>query len=67
MATIAEEIAGSVERLPEHAAREVLDFAQFLLQREESRRELDLIEAQQRSLGDWENSDDDAWNDAPAV
>lgn len=67
MPNITQEIVESVERLPDEAAREVLDFAQFLLLRESAREERDLISAQQRSMDDWENADDDIWNDAPAV
>jgi hypothetical protein len=67
MSNIAEQIVDSVERLPDEAAREVLDFAQFLLLREAAREELDLISAQQGSLNDWDNAVDDVWNDAPAV
>jgi hypothetical protein len=67
MSNIAEQIVYSVERLPDEAAREVLDFAQFLLLREAAREELDLISAQQGSLNDWDNAVDDVWNDAPAV
>ncbi len=67
MSNIAEQIVESVERLPDEAAREVLDFAHFLLLREATREDRDLISAQQVSLSDWDNADDDAWNDAPAV
>jgi len=66
MSNIAEQIVDSVERLPDEAAREVLDFAQFLLLREAAREELDLISAQQGSLNDWDNAVYDVWNDAPA-
>lgn len=67
MPNITQEILESVERLPDEAAREVLDFAQFLLLRESAREERDLISAQQRSMDDWDNAEDDIWNDAPAV
>ena len=70
MPNIAEQIAESVERLPDKAAREVLDFAHFLLLRESTREDRDLISVisvQQVSLSDWDNADDDVWNDAPAV
>ena len=67
MPNIAEQIVESVERLPDSEAREVLDFAQFLLQREAGREDRDLITAQQESFKDWNNTDDDVWNDAPAV
>jgi len=67
MPNIAEQIVESVERLPDGAAQEVLDFAQFLLQREAGREDRDLIAAQQESFKDWNNADDDVWNDAPSV
>jgi len=67
MPNITQEIVESVERLPDEGAREVLDFAQFLLLRESAREERDLISAQQRSMDDWDNAEDDIWNDAPAV
>lgn len=67
MPNIAEQIVESVERLPDEAAREVLDFAHFLLLREVAREDRDLISGQQGSLKDWDNADDDWWNDAPAV
>jgi hypothetical protein len=67
MPNINQEIVESVERLPDEAAREVLDFAQFLLLRESVREERDLISAQQPSLDDWDNAEDDIWSDAPAV
>ena len=67
MPNITQEIVESVERLPDEAAREVLDFAQFLLLRESAREERDLISAQQRSMDDWDNAEDDIWNNAPAV
>jgi hypothetical protein len=56
MRNITEQIVASVERLPDEAAREVLDFAQFLLLRESARENRDLISAQQRSLADWDNA-----------
>ena len=64
MPNIAEQIAESVERLPDEAAREVLDFARFLPLREAAREDRDLISAQQVSLSDSDNADDDVWNDA---
>jgi hypothetical protein len=67
MPNISQQIVASVDRLPDEAAREVLDFAQFLLLRESAREDRDLISAQERSLDDWDNTEDDIWNDAPAV
>jgi hypothetical protein len=64
---LAELVYESVKDLPQSAAQEVLDFAHFLAQRQASREDRNLMLAQQSALADWENSDDDAWNDAPAV
>jgi len=64
---ITEQIIQSVQQLPENAAREVLDFARFLAQRETAKHEQDLVAAQQMSLSDWNNQEDDVWNDAPGV
>jgi len=64
---IAEQIVQSVQQLPESAAREVLDFARFLVQREAAKQEQDLVAAQQMSLSDWDNQEDEVWNDAPGV
>lgn len=64
---IAERVYESVKGLPAPAAQEVLDFANFLAEREAKREDRALMLAQQGSLGDWDNEDDDAWNHAPAV
>lgn len=64
---LAELVYESVKDLPQSAAQEVLDFAHFLAQREASREDRDLMLAQQSALADWDNSENDAWNDAPAV
>ena len=49
------------------AAQEVVDFAEFLLQREAAREDRQLSAAQHPAMTDWDNADDDGWNDAPAV
>jgi nitrous oxide reductase accessory protein NosL len=64
---LAELVYESVKGLPSSAAQEVLDFARFLAQSEASKEDRDLPLAQQSALADWDNPDDDAWNDAPAV
>jgi len=65
--TIAELVYQSVKDMPPPAAQEVLDFVQFLAEREANREDRALILAQQSAVGDWDNEDDDAWNHAPAV
>ena len=45
MPDIAERIVESLEHLPDAAAREILDFAQFLLQKEAERENRGLIAA----------------------
>jgi hypothetical protein len=67
MSSLATKLLECVEQLPEATAREVLDFAQFLLQREAAREDADLIAAQQPSMADWDNAEDDVWNNAPGV
>jgi len=67
MSSLPEDILDSVQRLPEAAAKEVLDFARFLLQKDQLQQERDLVNAQQQSLEDWDNDADDVWNDAEAV
>lgn len=64
---LAQLVYESVKDLPPSAAQEVLDFARFLAQREAAREDRELLLAQQSALADWDNPDDDAWNDAPAV
>jgi len=67
MSGVATKLMACVDQLPEAAAQEVLDFAEFLLHREEGREDRELSSAQQMSMSDWDNADDDVWNDAPAV
>lgn len=67
MPNIAEQIGEPVKRLPDESAREVLDFAHFLLLREAACQDRDLISVQEVFLSDWENAAADVWNDASAV
>lgn len=64
---LAEQIYESVKPLPPAVAQEVLDFVQFLAQRQALKEERDLMQAQQTAAQEWDNPDDEAWNDAPAV
>ncbi len=64
---IAWRVYESVKGLPAPAAQEVLDFANFLAEREARREDRALMLAQHSTLGDWDNEQDDAWNHAPAV
>jgi len=64
---IAERVYASVKGLPAPAAQEVLDFANFLAEREAKREDQAFMLAQQSTLADWDNADDDAWYHAPAV
>lgn len=64
---LAEQIYESVKPLPPAVAQEVLDFVQFLAQRQALQEERDLMLAQQTATAEWDNPDDEGWNDAPAV
>ncbi|WP_295458170.1 hypothetical protein [uncultured Thiodictyon sp.] len=64
---IPELVYESVKKLPVPAAREVLDFALFLAQREARQEDQDFMLAQQSALGDWDNAADEVWNDVPAA
>ncbi len=48
-------------------AQEILNFALFLRQREEAREWQNLMLAQAESLSDWDNTEDEVWNNVPAV
>lgn len=67
--SIAQQIYQSVKPLPEPLAREVLDFINFLMLRQSHKESDDLQRAQTQShaAADWDNADDEAWNDVPAV
>jgi hypothetical protein len=64
---LAAQIYESVKPLNPAAAWEVLDFVEFLRQRQARQEDRDLMIAQHSAMADWDNPDDDAWNDAPAV
>lgn len=53
--------------MPEPLVQEILDFALFLRQREAQVEWQNLMNAQTRSLDDWNNDEDEVWNDVPAV
>lgn len=62
--TTAEMVYARVKQLPEPIAREILDFVDFLTQREHDR-EADMMQAQSSSLARiWDNDSDDVYNDA---
>ena len=67
--SIAQQIYQSVKPLPEPLAREVLDFIAILMLRQSHKESDDLQRAQTQSqaVADWDNADDEAWNDVPAV
>jgi Protein of unknown function (DUF2281) len=60
---IADLIYERTKELPEHLAREVLDFIGFLAERQERDKERDLISAQESALKSvWDNPEDQAWD-----
>jgi hypothetical protein len=66
---IAEKIYNQVSRLPEHLAREVLDFIEYLEKKHgiQDHDLQNLKEAQVRSMNNvWNNEEDEVWNDHPA-
>ena len=61
--TIADLIFEQAKKLPEHLAREVLDFDGYLAERQERERDRDLMKAQEPSLAAiWDNLEDQAWD-----
>lgn len=63
--SIAEQVYEEVQALPESAAREVLDFAQFLRSKCQSDELAVLKLAQIPAMAAiWDNDDDDVYNDA---
>jgi hypothetical protein len=63
--TIAELIYEQVKKLPDQAAREVLDFVGYIRERSERGELRDLMNAQSASLAPvWENSEDQVWDNA---
>ena len=64
---LAEQLYQTVKPLPETLVQEVLDFALFLQQREESLEWRNFMLAQASSLDDWDNAEDEVWNDVPGI
>ncbi|MGB7102644.1 MAG: hypothetical protein WBD95_28270 [Xanthobacteraceae bacterium] len=63
--TIAELIYEQVKKLPDQAAREVLDFVGYIRERSERSDWHDLMNAQSASLTRvWDNSEDQVWDNA---
>jgi hypothetical protein len=63
--TIAELIFEEVRKLPDQAAREVLDFVGYIGERGERAEWRDLMNAQSAALAPvWENAEDKVWNNA---
>ncbi len=60
---IADLVYEQTKRLPEHLAREVLDFVGYLADRQEREHDRDLMTAQQPALTSvWDNPEDEAWD-----
>ncbi len=60
---IADLVYEQAKRLPEHLAREVLDFVGYLADRQEREHDRDLMTAQQPALTSvWDNPEDEAWD-----
>ncbi len=68
-ASLADRIYLKVKPLPEPAAREVLDFVEFIAERVQSAetRNLALAQAGSAAMQDWDNADDEVWNERPAA
>ena len=63
--TIAELIFEQVKKLPDQAAREVLDFVGYIRDRGERTEWRNLMNAQSASLAPvWDNSENQVWDDA---
>ncbi|MBS0272920.1 MAG: DUF2281 domain-containing protein [Proteobacteria bacterium] len=63
--SIADLIYEQVKALPEPLAREVLDFAGFLRERQDRAEWRNLAAAQSRALAAvWDNAEDEVWNNA---
>lgn len=62
---LADQIYAAVKPLPEHYAREALDFIEFLAKKAGLKdvSEQNLIQAQEMSMRNvWDNEDDEVWN-----
>lgn len=63
--TTAEAVFARAHALPEPLAQELLDFAEFLVDRSERRRQLDLMAAQGTSMAAvWDNDSDSVYDHA---
>jgi hypothetical protein len=63
--TIAELIYEQVKKLPDQAAREVLDFVGYIRERSERGEWRDLMNGQSASLAPvWDNPEDQVWDNA---
>lgn len=61
--SIADLVYEQAKRLPDHMAREVLDFIGYLRERQERGEWRDLMNAQTGGLKAlWDNAEDQAWN-----
>ena len=58
---LAEQVYQAIKPLPEAMVQEVLDFALFLRQREEKAEWQNLMFAQNSSLADWDNDEDEVY------
>jgi hypothetical protein len=65
--SLAEQVYQTVKPLPEPVVQEILDFALFLRQCEESFEWQNLMLAQTSSFNDWDNIEDEVWNDVAVV
>lgn len=66
---VTDQIYERVKLFPEPAAREVLDFVEFLAIRHAHAETRNLMAAQSASaaMREWDNARDEIWNDRPAV
>ncbi|WFE69181.1 hypothetical protein P8S54_02455 [Thiomicrospira sp. R3] len=65
--SLADTIYEVIKPFPDDMAKEVLDFALYLNQRDETQSWRDLQAAQISSLEDWNNEEDEVWNHVPEV
>lgn len=62
--SIADLVYDQVKTLPDHLAREVLDFVGYLRERRDRAEWRDLMNAQAASLAPvWDNAEDKVWDD----
>ncbi|UQB41887.1 hypothetical protein JX580_09470 [Thiomicrospira microaerophila] len=65
--SLADTIYEVIKPFPDDMAKEVLDFALYLNQREDTQEWRNLQAAQMNSFTDWNNEDDEVWNHVPEV